>query len=185
MAGKKKSPKKTPKSKMKASKKKVPKKQMPKKKAKASAAVKRARPAPRKKAQRSRARPAAPPPRRAAVVDSNLESAEAATGSSRLEALQDKLGALARVEAALRARLTHTPEDDEVLNPTINAIVSAQRTCEAEIAAAQTPTLAGPSEADVTRLRDAIREVETVVAQNAAVNQLVQAATALARTLGA
>jgi ribosomal 50S subunit-associated protein YjgA (DUF615 family) len=56
---------------------------------------------------------------------------------------------------------------------------------EAQIAAAQTAVLAPPSEADMQALRTAVREAEDVIARNAAVNQLVKAATALIQTLNA
>lgn len=103
----------------------------------------------------------------------------------RVEALQAKLAALESVEAELRSRRTHTPADDEEINPNLDAIANAKRATEAQIAAAQTSVLAPPSAADMTALRDAVRDAEDVIARNAAVNELVRAATALIQTLNA
>ena len=70
-------------------------------------------------------------------------------------------------------------------NPNLVAIRSNKRVVEAQIAAAQTAVLAPPSDADMQALRTAVREAEDVIARNAAVNQLVKAATALIQTLNA
>jgi len=111
-----------------------------------------------------------------------LESADAAAGG-RLEALQRKLSALQAIERALNARRTFRPEDEIEINPALTQVIGMKRTVEAQIATAQTAVLAPPNEADVTALSSAIRDAENVVAQNAAVNQLVRAAAALVRVL--
>ena len=108
-----------------------------------------------------------------------LAPAGAAPASSRLDALQDKLKALEQLEAALSARQTSSAADDDEINPSLDAIANAKRVVEAKIAAARTGVLAPPSEADVSKLRDAIRNSENVIASNASVNQLARAATAL------
>ncbi len=94
-----------------------------------------------------------------------------------------KLEALEKLVETLRARRTHTPEDNDEINPNIDALTNAQRELEAVIAAAKTKTLEPPSEEDVEALREAIAESENVIARNKAVNELMQAATDLLNTL--
>jgi hypothetical protein len=145
-----------------------------KKKARKSARARRARPASR------RLRSAVARTRSAAGEVAVLES----TGA-RVQALQAKLDALTRLEDALRARRTVVGEDLEEIRLNLRSIANAKRAVEAQIVAAQTTVLAPPNGADITALRNAIRDAERAIAQNAAVNQLVRAATALIRTLNA
>lgn len=135
--------------------------------------------------KKSRKAAAARGPRRAAAARRlEVEVLELAAGG-RVEALEDKLAALERLQQELASRRTHTPADDEEINPNLDAIANARRATEAQIAAAQTAVLAPPSEAEMTALRNAVRDAEDVIARNAAVNQLVRAATALIQTLNA
>jgi hypothetical protein len=139
----------------------------------------------RKPAKKKRSRKAAFVRRRrpAAAARPEIDVLESTGG--RVEALQDKLSALEGLEDELRSRRTDTPADDERINPNLDSIRNAKRATEAQIAAAQTAVLPPPSEADITALRKAVRDAEDVIARNAAVNQLIRAATALIETLNA
>jgi hypothetical protein len=95
------------------------------------------------------------------------------------------LDALTRLEDALRARRTVAGEDLEEIRLNLRSIAGAKRVAEAQIVAAQTTVLAPPNGADITALRNAVRDAENVIAQNAAVNRLVKAASALIRALNA
>jgi hypothetical protein len=128
---------------------------------------------------------AAAPRMRVTVETVTVEAAVLETAGGRVEALKEKLAALQSLEGALSARLTGTPSDDDELNPSLEAIRNQQQVVQAEIASALTPTLAPPSDADMQALRAAVRGAEDVIARNAAVNQLVKAATALIKTLNA
>jgi hypothetical protein len=121
----------------------------------------------------------------ALLLTAALESVTLEAAGGRVEALQSKLDAIERLEEALRARRTNTPADDDLINPNIDALTNEKRAVEAEIVAAETQTLDPPSETDVLALRNAIRDAEDAIAKNTAVNQLIKAATALARTLSA
>lgn len=124
------------------------------------------------------------PRRAAATLRLEVEVLELAVGG-RVEALEHKLAALERLQQALASRRTHTSADDEEINPNLQSIANARRATEAQIAAAQTAVLAPPSAAEMMALRDAVRDAEDVIARNAAVNELVRAATALIQTLNA
>ena len=110
--------------------------------------------------------------------------ARAAVGG-RVEALRSKLDAIEALEIALRAQRTNTPADEIELNPNLDSLRNERRVVEAQIAAALAAPLPPPSEADVMALRQAIREAEDVIARTAAVNRLIEAATALIKTLRA
>lgn len=156
-------------------------------------ALKKKAAAPRARSSRKPA--SAPKPRlEAAVIESAViesavievdvfESVDTDAGNSRLEALRKKLAALEVIEQAIRARRTFTPADELEIRPALSSIDGAKGTVRAQIAAEQTPVLQPPSAADVTALTNAIRDSENLIAQNAAVNQLVRAASALIRTL--
>jgi hypothetical protein len=153
--------------------------------AKRTKVAKRAKAAKRVKAEE----PAAPAPRAlpratasASVV---LEGVVAEAPVGRVEVLQEKLNALKRMEEALRAQRTGTAADDDVINPNLLSLRNAKRRVEAQIVAAQAQDLDPPSEADVTALHIAIRDAETAIAQNAMVNRLVQATSALINALNA
>jgi hypothetical protein len=107
----------------------------------------------------------------------------AAIEVGRVEALKSKAGALTKIQEVLRDRLGESPADDDMINQNIDALATQIDIVEAQIAAAETPTLPPPGEADVAALQAAIRGAEDVIAQNAAVNQLIKAAAALIKTL--
>ena len=96
---------------------------------------------------------------------------------------QNKLDSVHDLELALRAKRTMTASDDTVINPTLNALAAEAHRLEAAIAADDTPVLDGPSPEDAAALQSAIAAAENVIAQNGAVNDLVNAAAALIDTL--
>jgi hypothetical protein len=121
---------------------------------------------------------------RAALESVSLESValEAGGGDGRVQALQSKFDALGRIADALRAQLGKSAADDDRINANIDSLTGEQRTVEAQIAAAQTGTLAPPSQVDVSALQDAIKAADDAIAQSAAVNQLIKAAAELIKT---
>jgi hypothetical protein len=117
------------------------------------------------------------------ALDTTLESALVVTPRTRLEALQAKLAGLEKIEAELRSHLTHTEDDEIELRPSIRSIQNAKATVQGQIAAATVSVLPPPSQADVRALADAVRDAETVIAQNQRVNDLIRAANVLIAAL--
>ena len=97
--------------------------------------------------------------------------------------LNRKLTAIHDIEIALRARRTMTAADETVINPTLRSLSAEVQRINAAIAADDSPILEGPSPADATALQNAIRACEDVIAQNASVNALANAAVVLIGTL--
>lgn len=118
-------------------------------------------------------------PRLAAVART-----EAVTGGF-TSSFRNKRDAIHDLELALRARRTMTAADDTVINPVLNALAAEARRLDAAIAADDTPVLQGPSPADATALQNAIQAAENVIAQNASINALANAAVVLIGTLRA
>jgi|SRR6185437_4556562 len=121
---------------------------------------------------------------RAAFQATALTSAapQAVGGDAGIQALQDKLAELGRIQSALRAQLGKSPADDVMINANIESLTDEQRDVQAQIAAAMEGTIDPPSAADVSALQAAIKSAETVIGQNATVDQLIGAAAALIKT---
>jgi hypothetical protein len=150
-----------------------------------------AKPAP--KARKKVVKPAAAPAPRATAAAAPLPRAEPQLGAapaaaptlSRLDSLQKKRVALSNMEQALRAKPTNSAEERMVATSTLNSLTAERQQVDAEIAAATTGTLSPPGDAQVSALLGAIAQAENVIQQNAAVNDLVRAATTLIRTMKA
>ncbi len=108
---------------------------------------------------------------------------QAAGADAGVQALQNKLDALGRVQDALRGLLGGSPADDVRINANIDSVTNEQRVVQAQIAAARDGTLDPPAQADVSVLQAAIKAADDVIAQNAGVDQLINAASALIKTL--
>lgn len=127
---------------------------------------------------------ASPPAKRVARASAPVLTAAAAeVALSRADALQKKLDAIKDLIKTLSANLTNTPADDDELNPNIDSLRNEQRALEAELAAAQTGTLAPPDDADVMALEKAVAAAEETIRKNGSVNELINAAAALIKTL--
>ncbi len=96
---------------------------------------------------------------------------------------QNKLDAVHDLELALRAKLTMTDADEVVINPTLIALSDEALALQAAITADKSPVLQGPHPADATALQNAIRTAEELIAQNASVNALANAAQVLIGTM--